>query len=170
MMHVAYHPAFDPYHTTLRLLQILYYNPLKSYERDRVRMLDFFFVFPQQIKAIRLPKEYRREQGAASERPNPYHFSGTTAIVFSNMASWQDAALRLLLAKGMINRVALEKDDTVMVTGELSPILREIISVRNAGILPRLSFLVDVLDNFPLRGKDGLKDRAGVMSYKYDSL
>ena len=169
MMRLAYHPAFDPYHATLRLLQIIHFNPLCVHERDRLRILDFFLMFPQQIKDIRLPRQYTKRQNLASAKPNPYHFSGTTVIVFNQMAPWQDAALHLLLAAGMISRTALTENDTVVASGELPLLLRNLITGRNATAAERLHFLVNELYAFPLKGKDGLKDRTGMLSYKYDS-
>jgi len=170
MITISYHPAFDAYHATLRLLQIVHFNPLQFFEYDRLRIIDFYYTFPQQIKFIRLPKKHSKEQKRVAADPNQYHFSGTTPIVFSNMAPWQGAAIRLLRTKNLIDPSALRERDLVVVASELPPILRELVSIRSASTKARLSFLINVLGEFPLRGKDGLKDRTGLLNYKYDSI
>lgn len=169
MRHLLYHPAFDAYHAALRALQIIHFNPLQAFERERLRIIDFYLIFPERIKDIRVPRQHSREQKAAAEKSNHYHFSGTPVIVFNNMAVWHNAAMSLLLSKSMINRASFLERNWVVVANELPPVMKELISARIAPVATRLSFLVNVLSQFPVYGKDGLKDRTGLLGFKYDS-
>ena len=55
MMQLSFQPAFDPLHTTFRILRSLeVVKNIKSVHRDLLRIMDFYLLFPYRINEIRL--------------------------------------------------------------------------------------------------------------------
>jgi len=52
---IVYHPAFDLYHSVYRMLQILTHFDKNDYvETERLRIWDFYLLFPDKINTIKL--------------------------------------------------------------------------------------------------------------------
>lgn len=166
---LAYHPALDPYHTALRLLRLVYFNP-KRYEVDTLKMLDFFLVFPEEVANVRLPQGQTSWKKRVVESQNPYWFSGDRLLTFTQMRIIQETAFILLASRGMIQHqlyldgyVSLELDN-------IPDELRELIHAKNTQEQTLMTFLTTVLGELPLRGKDGLKDRTKLLEFRYDAV
>lgn len=166
----GYHPALDAYHSAFRMLRLLSHDPSQSYEVDRLRILDFYLAFPQLIGQIKLPKEslWARKEFRTFE--NPYTFSGSPRMVFMRMAPLQNAAIRLLLSAGVLDPDGY-RDGVLRVTeidlpGELTSRILEL----DAEQEQLLSFLTDDLAGISLLGPKGLKDRTGLLEWRYDSV
>ena len=55
---IIYHQAFDLYHTVYRMVQLLSYFKRKDYvELDRLRIWDYYLLFPNKISNITLKRE-----------------------------------------------------------------------------------------------------------------
>jgi hypothetical protein len=166
---LAYHPALDPYHTALRLLRLVYFNP-KTYEIDTLKMLDFFLVFPGEVASVRLPQGQISWRKRVVESQNTYWFSGDRLLTFTQMRVIQETAFALLASRGVIHHqlyldgyISLELDN---VPNEL----RELIQAKNTHEQTLMTFLTTVLGEMPLRGKDGLKDRTKLLEFRYDAV
>jgi hypothetical protein len=163
---LIYHPALDPYHSAFRMLQLLAYDPKRDYDRRAICVLDFYAVFPQLIQTIRLPKQHAKWRRRFSERENPYWFNGDRTLVFGQMRPLQETALDLLYAQGLLDNLKYSDGHVQIVLddfrriglSEPSPTTREV-----------LDFLVTVLGSFPFHGIGGLKDRTGLLEYRYDT-
>src|SRR5437899_2350038 len=103
---LAYHPALDPYHNALRLLQLLIHRG-SEYELDALRILDFFLIFPEDIASVRLPRNAVAWRASVRSLSNPYWFEGDRLLVFAQMKAIQDTALSLLSARGLIDPSSL---------------------------------------------------------------
>ena len=68
---LIYHPAFDIYHGIFRLLRILSLAPRQKFEIERIRILDFYVLFPSELPRYTFPGRSRpgRKQFKAE---NPY--------------------------------------------------------------------------------------------------
>jgi hypothetical protein len=166
---LAYHPALDPYHAALRILQILDYHETE-YELDALRILDFFLVFPEEIGSIRLPKHAQSWRAQFSSPANPYWFEGDRLLAFAQMKIIQNTALSLLSAKGLIDPNSLRRGRVKLVPDKIPPQLEALLSDKNAESASLVTFLVSVLGELPVRGRDGLKDRSKLMEFRYDTV
>jgi len=55
---IVYHPAYDLYHTVYRMLHILTkFDKSDFVEVDRIRIWDFYILFPEKIYGIKLKRE-----------------------------------------------------------------------------------------------------------------
>ena len=164
-----YHPAFDGYHAAFRMLQMLSASKKQQYERETLRILDFYLVFPQLIADVRLPKALQGQKRAFSGLINKYHFSGSPRTVFMQMAPLHDMALRLLVSKRLVeldkllNGVVLRSD--IPLPKQLDAAIRN----KAGGRTELLTFIVNEVGSIPLHGEDGLKARTSLMDYRYDT-
>ena len=165
---LAYHPALDPYHNALRLLQLLIYRG-SEYELDALRILDFFLIFPEDITSVRLPRNAIGWRANVRSLSNPYWFEGDRLLVFAQMKAIQDTALSLLSARGLIDPDALRDGKVRLIPDKVPPTLNGLVHAKNAEVATLIGFLVRDLAELPVRGRDGLKDRSKLMEFRYDA-
>lgn len=166
---LAYHPALDPYHAALRVLQLLAYHE-GEYELDALRILDFFLVFPEEIGSIRLPRPAQSWRTRLRTPANPYWFEGDRLLAFAQMKAIQNTALSLLSAKGLIDPEKLRRGRVSLFPERVPEQILTLLRDKNAESATLLTFLVGVLGQLPVRGRDGLKDRSKLMEFRYDSV
>lgn len=163
---LAYHPALDPYHTSFRMLRLIASSPYKL-EPDRLRLLDFYLLFPHLLKKVHLPSDLTRRRGQVAGSSNHYRFNGQPQLVFRTITPVHDAALNLLSTSAWTR---LEDDRVYLNASALPDEVRLLLVERNAEQNDLISFLVADLYTVPLCGHDGLKQRTGLMEYRYDAI
>jgi hypothetical protein len=165
---LVYNPVFDAYHCVFRMLAILELS--ESIELDRLRILDFVLCFPSTVTTFKLAKDLGKVKAAAKALENPYREAMAADRVFLSLRPTQDGALGCLAAAGFVARSALSIG---RVTRTAVSIPREI-ETRLVDLMKRESFYFNAialsLINMPLLGPGGLKDRSGLMEYRYDSV
>jgi hypothetical protein len=166
---LSYHPALDPYHAAFRMLRLLTFNPTAQYEREKLFILDFYLAFPHLIAEVRLPPAETRRKRNFAKYANEYVFTGTPKLVFLQMRLLQETALRLLFSKGLIDE-DLYRDGVVRLQASgLPPELARRIAEQNAVDAEPVSYLVEVVGKFSLYGAGGIKDRTGLLEFRYDA-
>ena len=107
MIHIAYQPALDPFHTVYRLLRIRDY--ITEVEIDKCRILDFYMVFPFWIQNIR----FHRTDAALKKVGKSYEFRKGYALLpparslFESMKPVFDASVQTLAIHGYLAQSAL---------------------------------------------------------------
>jgi hypothetical protein len=167
---LQYHPALDPYHAAFRMLRLLTFDAKAEYEREKLFILDFYVAFPHLIADIRLPPAETRRKRAFARYANEYVFTGTPKVVFLQMRLLQETALRMLFSKGLVDE-ALYHDGIIRLQAavELPPELAERVAEENTRDGEPVRYLVEVVGGFSLYGAGGLKDRTGLMEFRYDA-
>lgn len=165
---LVYHPALDPYHCAARLVKLLQYPVEREMEIERVRIIDFYLVFPAWTKYIRVPKELASLKNKVASRDNPYYYSGRQPDVFRQMQPLQAQALSLLAARDLISAQALGEGRWRRGDKQLPRDLRLLAQPANDDERVRFTFLIDTLLAFPVAGPNGLKHRTGLLEYRYD--
>lgn len=171
-----YIPAFDPFHTIFRMLQILkHFDGDDTVEVDRLRIFDFYLLFPYKVHNIRLKKnetEFRqlRNERIKERTANPYNAVTHDRQFFERLRPYQMIALSHLASYGLIDPElfqeqqvkVLDKDKMQQVMAQLdNNILTE--SERNV-----VSWLCYCFRTTPLNGVYGLKYRTQLLESKYD--
>lgn len=160
---LIYHPAFDAYHCIFRILKIL--ASKHAVELQAIRILDFFMVFPNELSEVTLPKGTARVKKLAQDGKNPYRGPVNRLQMFRGMEQIQMAAVNALSAAEMIDKKALSEGlvslNVEKVPEELFEQLRKIENEVE-------EYIISDLSQIPLRGAAGLKQRTGLMEYKYD--
>ena len=171
---IIYNQAFDLYHCIFRILNFLNrFNPNENIEVDKLRIWDFYFLFPNKVYDIRLKqnesdiRKIRKQY--IKQRNNPYETIFEERKIFEKLKPYQLSALNCIASYGIINketltqqRVSIENkellNEFIAKFGELSPREKNVISLMTSHFY-----------NISLFGKDGLKSRTNLMESKYDA-
>lgn len=158
------------YHTVFRLLQFLNrFDTEIQIEVDRLRIWDFYLLFPDKIQditferdIIKLRKQYIRETN------NPYEKITEDRKIFEKIKPYQLAALNCIASYGIIEKSVLNQQRILITNKNL---LNEF--VNNFGELPAkeqnvISLMTGHFFKMSMFGKDGLKQRTNLIESKYD--
>jgi hypothetical protein len=171
---ILYNNAFDLYHTIFRILHLLNKSDRnKSIEVDRIRIWDFYLLFPSQIFNIK-PKrnevEYKNLlKQLKVKKENPYQLVSDNRKTLEKIKPYQYAALNCIASYGIIDKDKLMEDRVFI--SSITLLERYIKSIGN--LSPReINIITVVTSNFydiSLFGKDGLKSRSDLIESKYDA-
>jgi hypothetical protein len=166
---LIYNPAFDLHHSVFRLLQLLTVDPSRAYEIERLRMLDFFLLFPEEIENIRFPRELTGKKALFRKRPNPYRSLRNPRRVYSEIAPFQMAALQSLASRGLVDAELLQDGKVVRTSQPLPSGLMAAIDERNKSSPELIDLVSSNLAKLPLHGDGGLRQRANLQDTRYDA-
>lgn len=165
---LIYHPAFDLYNCVFRMLQLLSHMKQDEVEVDRLRIWDFYLTFPNETRNISYPSSLSElKNNFKKKAPNPYEDLIDAKRIIERMKSYQLSALKCLASYGLIDSTLLSKNlvrrTDKEIPSELSNKLNEL-TIEKQNIIK----LVVEFWELPLYGKYGLKDRTGLIEFKYD--
>lgn len=170
-----YNQAFDLYHGIFRILHILNrFQNNEVLELDRLRIWDFYLLFPYKTYEIRLSREHKEialfrktyiKQGA-----NPYDSVYDGRKLLERLRPYQIGALSCLASYGIINADKLldneveitDRSKLIALTQNLANLSDEENNV--------LSWLCTFFRTFPLNGNNGFKSRTKLIISKYDGI
>jgi hypothetical protein len=171
---IVYNQAFDLYHTIFRLLHFL--NKFENetiLEIERVRIWDFYLLFPSKIHDIRLKQEEadirKIRKSFIKDSNNPYEKITENRKVFEKIKPYQLAALNCIASYGIIDKSILNQQRISIINKnvlvqfvknfeELSPKERNVIAL-----------MTSHFNQVSLFGTDGLKNRTSLIESKYDA-
>jgi hypothetical protein len=171
---IVYNQAFDLYHTIFRLLHFL--NKFENedvIEIERIRIWDFYLLFPSKIHEIRLKQNEsdirRLRKEFFKDSNNPYEKITENRKIFEKLKPYHIAALNCIASYGIIDKSFLNQqrisiiDKNILVEfverfDELSPKERNVISL-----------MTTHYNQISLFGPDGLKNRTNLIESKYDA-
>ena len=170
---ITYNPAFDLYHSIFRMAHIVHRLDVgESFEIDKVRIWDFYLLFPEKVHTIHLrldEKDFRTYRNKIKKLYNPYEYRGDNRKLFEWIKPFQMSALNCLVSCGILKKDAY-LSNRVCVAGReaLDAFLKQAgeMSVRESNVL---SFLSLLSRNMPLTGSHGLKARTRLLESKYDA-
>ncbi len=166
---LVYHPAFDPYNCAFRMLQLLDYMKLSEIELDRLRIWDFYFTFPNEVRKITFPQSLAPlKQIFKKKESNPYEDIIDTRGIADRMKPYQMSALKSLASYELIDSKMLSEKVVKRTNKEVPKNLLEKfgeLTIEKENILK----LITGFSDLPLYGKMGLKARTGLIEFKYDS-
>jgi hypothetical protein len=139
-------------------------------EQDRVRILDFYLLFPFRISGIRLMPAHRKYRQLASEFPVPYGDQPADQFVFDRMRAIQIAALDTLGEQGLIVAKQLALHMVQATTAPIAKAMLSRIEAANEQHSALMEFLELLATQYNLSGPNGLKARTGLLEYRYDSV
>ena len=169
-MILTYHPAFDVYHCVFRLIRLLSHKNVQKIECDKLRILDFYLLFSDLIKTIRLKRDDKRwsNELVRALPKNKYNTASVSRQVFEKLSPFHSIAIKHLIDKRI---VSLDDNDFIIPSTEQIPdSLRQELERINKSENNITEFLCGVLNGYQLLGKEGLKNRTGLMEYKYDAI
>lgn len=165
---LIYHPAFDIYNCVFRMLQLLTHMEQEEVEVDRLRIWDFYLTFPNEARNISYPNSLSELKGVFKKKGfNPYEDLIDPKKIIERMKSFQLSALKCIASYGLIDTKLLAKN---IVKRSSKEIPRELSDKFNELTLEKANIIKLILGfcELPLYGKSGLKDRTGLIEFKYD--
>lgn len=170
---ITYNPAFDPYHSIFRMVHILLKMDVKKpVEIDRVRIWDFYLLYPVQLNHVSLKleeTEIREARKLLKLKETSYDYKGDIRKLFEWIKPFQVSALGCLVSCGILDRDEFETGYVEVISPErLQTFVDKVgdVSVRESNILKFLSFL---FGDMPLTGVYGMKYRTKLLESKYDA-
>ncbi|OUL59295.1 ABC-three component system middle component 5 [Pseudoalteromonas ulvae] len=165
---LVYHPKNDIYNCMYRFLSIIKLANKNSIEFNRLRIFDFFFLFPHLADGIVYPKlkgvsNVRKLSRSFNE---PYENLPDNKRLFSEISDYHIQAIQILCSKGI-----LRLDNDLVFIGENFEnfnIQQLLIDNKYLEGLFYQKFVM-LLMEVKLTGENGLKQRTGLMEYRYDA-
>ena len=171
---IIYNQAFDLYHCIYRVLNFLNrYDSNDIIEIDKLRIWDFYLLFPNKIHDIKLKndesdiRELRKKY--IKKTKNPYEVVLENKKVFEKLKPYQLSALNCIASYGIINkemliqqRILIENKD--LLSDYISKF--DVISNKEKNII---SLMTSHFYKMSLFGEYGLKYRTNLMESKYDA-
>lgn len=170
---ITYNPAFDLYHSIFRMAHIiLSMDDNERMEVERVRIWDFFLLFPDKLYSISLrldETDIRETRNQIKKQNNPYESCNDVRKFFEWVKPYQTSALSYLVSCGILN-----KEEYINGKVQISNRQKLEEFVAHAGnITDReqqvLGFLSVFTRNMSLTGEYGLKYRTHLLASKYDA-
>lgn len=170
---ITYNPAFDLYHSIFRMAHILMkMDDGKPLEIDRVRIWDFYMLYPVQLNHVSLKideSEIRDARKLLKIKETPYDYKGDIRKLFEWIKPFQISALGCLVSCGILSKEEFEAGNVLVYSStKLKAFVERSgdLSVQENNILNFLNFL---FGGMPLTGVYGMKYRTKLLESKYDA-
>lgn len=166
---IIYHPAFDAYHGVLRIFSICKSTGV-SLEIEKLKIADFYLVFPEHLVSMRLPQKFTRWKKYSRKVFNDYKNSQHKRTLFYSYSKVSRVSLGILLAKGVIDAESYKKGMVSLLECDDCNDLVNVSEKFQCRLDGYFEFITQMALEVPLYGKDGLKDRSGLLEYRNDVL
>ena len=171
---IVYNQAFDLYHTIFRMLHFLNkFENGTAIESERIRIWDFYFLFPGKVHDIRLKKNEsdirRLRKQYIKDSKNPYDQIQEDRKVFEKIKPYQLSALNCLASYGIVDKFSLTQNQVRIV--DKSILLSMVKNFQELTAKERniIALMTSHFFKMSLFGADGLKDRTNLAESKYDA-
>ncbi|WP_299197174.1 ABC-three component system middle component 5 [uncultured Amphritea sp.] len=167
MIHM-FHPAKDINHIIYRVLLVMY-SSAQPMELERLKVVCFYFVFPQYMKKIKpWPNDIKKYKKTVGKVKESFEHVGNLKKLFFDVSKSFDVAISLLVSKGIIDRDAFLEGDVFVYFNKVPAVIMEVIYADENIKNEVFEVLVNGLAVTPFDGINGLKARSGLVEYKYD--
>lgn len=167
---LIYHPAYDINHSIYRILLILNSSVHKEFQWDLLRLMDFYLLFPHLLKQISpLPMTVKSYKKLINTLPDAYESMLNTKRILFELEPIQNTAIQNIMAKDLID---LDKFQDGIVSRSDTALPDELARRLQADVIAGeewFRFITNELPALEFNGKSGLKQRSGLMEYKYDT-
>lgn len=166
---LTYHPIHDPSHCTFRLLCLMSDIKQDEVSWDFLKILDFYVLFPHLIASMKFSKEILEFRPMLKQVPQPYESLPSPARLMFELGEIQEQTIKSMIAKGIAEKDSFVSGKIKIRFAVLPKMIRELIAAENFRQEDWYQFLTETLVQLPLKGPNGIKDRTGLMEYRYDA-
>lgn len=164
---LTYHPALDLYHCAYRTLLLMAGMPGRLVEIERIRIWDFYFVFPRESNRISIPQDLSFLRKLHVEESS-YDDIVDPQYIFARMKPFQLSAYRYLAALGLISSEELLNENIVRTDKSVPSEILSRMENLSDGQRHILYLISSPLNQLSLYGEKGLKYRTKLLDFKYD--
>jgi hypothetical protein len=162
---LVYHPAFDIYNCAFRMLQLLNSIKQTEVEFDRIRIWDFYLTFPNEARKIKFPMDLLELKKVFKDKGNnPYEDLIDPQRIIQRMKPYQSSALKYLSAYGLIDSNLFLKN----IIKRTDKGLPKELELKLLEISIEKSNVIKLITGFSDLSLWGIKERTGLIEYKYD--
>lgn len=166
---LIYHQAFDFYNCIFRLLQLLSRAKSEQVEVEKLRIWDFYLVFPNEVsKHVTFPNDLFELRKIFKEKPNPYEDITDGKRIFERMKEYQLSALRCLASYELIDQESLNNNWVKRTDRPLPKAISDRLEILNTREANVIKLVTSPLSDLPMYGSKGFKFRTGLLDFKYD--
>lgn len=166
---LMYHPAFDANHCLYRIVSILHATADRQISWPLLRMLDFYYLFPSQLKNIKpWPSEIRKLKAQVTKVPEQFEDLTNPARTFFELEPFQKTATLELIAKGVISKSSFDKGIMELEPDSLPSAYTALLDTDVFLKSDAFEIITKGLPKTKFNGSNGLKFRSGLMEYIYD--
>lgn len=167
---LIYHPHHDIYHCIHRIISILSIIENNHLEFSKLRIIDFYFVFPHLVSEIAFPrmKGIAGLKNKSKELNKPYEILPEKRRLFSELGDFQIQAIHILKAKKIIfeDNIGCVHIDEEFYNNNIQTLISNSKYTSDKYFID----LVTILSGIQMLGVKGLKKRTGLMEYRYDAV
>lgn len=168
-----YTPAFDPFNGIYRMLLILQHFDLdKEVEVDRLRIFDFYLLFPYKTAKITMRSDETAMKALRTKyiksKETPYNYNHNDRKLFERLHPYQMIALSHIASIGLIDPEQLLQQKVKVINATLMQQVVSQLDEMSDDERNTLSWLSHNFRTTPLSGKYGLKSRTHLIESKYD--
>ncbi|WP_031371022.1 ABC-three component system middle component 5 [Lysobacter antibioticus] len=172
MNYLTFQPAFDVFHTEFRFLRLrrLMESGI-AWHYDQLRIADFYMLFFFRLQDVRLARQHTSiKKFAHKVGEGRYERQPDNALIFGRMERIQRAAIGTLIAKEFFDAESF-KNELVVETDLVEPeAVSQRIDAINRQETEIMQFIQVLIADYALLGPNGLKDRTGLLEYRYDAI
>jgi ABC-3C biological conflict system middle component len=151
-----------------RVLRLVRTLPAKDYDVLRIRILDFYLIFPEELGHLTFPRELVKFKSEFRKMSSKYNSMEDPFRMFSNLEPYHEAAFSCLASYGYISNTALRegkiRSTALLPSEDLQAAIDS--SAQHSPDLIRL--LTGPLAEMDLYGRSGLKARSDLFEHRYD--
>jgi hypothetical protein len=165
---LLYHPFSDARHCVFRLLRLLEEIGQREVELQRLQIWDFYLLFPDALILATLPRGNLVLRRQLEFKRNSYDVMPDAKRAFARLEPIQQAAVRHLAVKDLIDPKQLRDGKVVRTTADLPDELASLIRERNAESALLVKFLTTTFLDIELYGAQGVRQRTDLFDHRYD--
>lgn len=165
---LTYHPMHDHSHCAFRILCLAQDISLDVVSWELLQLLDFYLLFPHELKNITLPRNLFKFKAVLKEIPEPYENLTNAKRLFFSLGEIQKNTRNFLSSKGIFVQEAYQ-NGIIQLRPEVVP--RNISALIQTASFKKefwYDFITKELPNLGFEGAEGLKKRSGLMEFRYD--
>lgn len=167
---MIYHPRNDIYHCCFRIVSILSLSNLSSIELDKLKIIDFYLVFPiflTDSTHFTFAQGNKISKNIVKKIEQPYEKLPNRKILFSELNDFQNYALQVLKSKLIID---IDEENMTTRKGKYFELVYEQLSQNSYFTSEVHKEIIRVLVAMDLLGEKGLKSRSDLMEFRYDAV
>ncbi len=165
---LLYHPFSDSRHCVFRLLRLLEQIGQREVELQRLRIWDFYLLFPHALIEITLPHGNHILKKLLRSKRNSYDLMPDAKRAFARLEPVQEAAVRHLAAKELIDPKRLRDEKVARTSAVIPDELASLIRERNTESALLVQFLTTTFFDLELYGAQGVRRRTDLFDHRYD--
>lgn len=147
------------------MLQLLSMMEETEIELDKLRIWDFYLTFPNEARQITFPKDLFELKKIFKNKPdNPYEDLIDPKRIAERMNQYQLSALRYLASYGLVDNHLFQKNIIKRTDKELPKELQEKLLEINT----EKENIIKLVKGFNFLALRGLKERTGLLEFRYD--